>query len=162
MENIRSRKRMNKLRGFIFTCEGTTLFLESKLKTNLLVMSAPPTANNGVFAPVAFAMEKIGGKWKMPILWRLNKTTLRYSELKRELPEISDKVITAQLRELEADGFIFRKVYPVVPPKTEYSLTEKGKSLIALIRQFRAYGVWMMKGESAALNAEKQNAARVI
>lgn len=108
-----------------------------------------------VFAPLAFAMEKIGGVWKMPILWRLQNDPLRYSELKRRLPDISDKVLTSKLRDLEADGFVHRKVYPVVPPKTEYRLTEKGRSVLSLIRQFRAYGVWMMREEGVVGNGKR-------
>ncbi|MFZ2901036.1 MAG: helix-turn-helix domain-containing protein [Saprospiraceae bacterium] len=91
------------------------------------------------YNPVQLVMEQIGGIWKMPILWRLKDKTMRYSEL-RKIPHISDKMLTTQLRELEADGYIHREVYPVVPPKTEYSLTEKGREVIPLISQIRDYG----------------------
>ncbi len=97
------------------------------------------------YNPVEFALHFIGGTWKMPILWRLNKGTMRYGELKKTLPHISDKVITTQLRELEENGLIERKVYAVVPPKTEYSLTEKGLRVIPLINQIRDYGLEMME-----------------
>lgn len=83
----------------------------------------------------------------MPILWRLHKGTMRYGELKKSLPHISDKMITTQLRELEENGLIARKVYAVVPPKTEYSLTEKGLGVIPLIVQIRDYGLQLMKEE---------------
>ncbi|MCA0238285.1 MAG: helix-turn-helix transcriptional regulator [Bacteroidetes bacterium] len=92
------------------------------------------------YNPVQLVMEQIGGVWKMPILWRLKDQTLRYSEL-RKIPHISDKMLTTQLRELEADGYVLRKVYAVVPPRTEYSLAEKGKSVIPLMEQIREYGL---------------------
>lgn len=98
------------------------------------------------YNPVQLVMEQIGGIWKMPILWRLQDQTLRYSELRR-IPHISDKMLTSQLRELEEDGYVHREVYPVVPPKTEYSLTEKGRKIMPLIRQIREYGIDLMSEE---------------
>lgn len=81
-----------------------------------------------------FALSKIGGKWKMPILWRLGQhEVLRYSELRKELTGISHKMLSQQLDELESDGLISRKLYPVVPPKVEYSLTEKGRVALPAI-----------------------------
>ncbi|MBL7805413.1 MAG: helix-turn-helix transcriptional regulator [Saprospiraceae bacterium] len=99
------------------------------------------------YNPVQLVMEQIGGVWKMPILWRLKDKTMRYNEL-RKIPHISDKMLTTQLRELEADGYIHREVYPVVPPKTEYSLTEKGRQIIPLINQIREYGLAIAEQES--------------
>jgi DNA-binding HxlR family transcriptional regulator len=99
------------------------------------------------YNPVQLVMEQIGGVWKMPILWRLKDKTMRYSEL-RKIPHISDKMLTTQLRELEADGYIHREVYPVVPPKTEYSLTEKGMEVIPLISQIRDYGNLLIEREN--------------
>jgi DNA-binding HxlR family transcriptional regulator len=96
------------------------------------------------YNPVQLVMEQIGGIWKMPILWRLQDQTLRYSEL-RKIPHISDKMLSAQLRELEADGYVHRNVYPEVPPRTEYSLTEQGKSVMPLIHQIREYGILLMQ-----------------
>lgn len=98
------------------------------------------------YNPVQLVMEQIGGVWKMPILWRLKDQTLRYSEL-RKIPHISDKMLTTQLRELEGDGYVHREVYAVVPPKTEYSLTEKGRSIIPLINQIREYGIALAEGK---------------
>jgi DNA-binding HxlR family transcriptional regulator len=97
------------------------------------------------YNPVEFAMDRIGGTWKMPILWRLKEKTLRYSELKKDIPRITHKMLTTQLRELEQEGFILRKVYPVVPPKVEYSLTERGKKAILMIEQIRSYGLELMQ-----------------
>ena len=96
------------------------------------------------YNPVEFAMDRIGGTWKMPILWRLQDRIMRYSELKRDIPHISDKMLTTQLRELEADGFLHRKVYAVVPPKTEYSITAKGLESIEVITVIRNYGIKLM------------------
>ncbi|HRW75557.1 MAG: helix-turn-helix transcriptional regulator [Lewinellaceae bacterium] len=96
------------------------------------------------YNPVQLVMEQIGGSWKMPILWRLQDKTMRYSELRR-IPHISDKMLTTQLRQLETDGYIHREVFPVVPPKTEYSLTEKGRAVIPLIVQIRNYGLKLME-----------------
>lgn len=97
------------------------------------------------YNPVEFVMDRIGGTWKMPILWRLRDKTLRYSELKNTMPKVTHKMLTASLRELEVDGFISRLVYPVVPPKVEYSLTERGKDCILLISDLRQYGFKLMK-----------------
>ncbi len=96
------------------------------------------------YNPVQLVMEQIGGIWKMPILWRLKDKVMRYSEL-RKIPHISDKMLTTQLKELEEDGYISRKVYAVVPPKTEYALTEQGKEAIELIDKIRNYGLKIMK-----------------
>ncbi len=97
------------------------------------------------YNPVEFAMDRIGGVWKMPILWRLREKTLRYSDLKKELPHITHKMLSSVLRTLEKEGFITRKVYPVVPPKVEYTITERGKRAIPVIEVIRAYGVELMK-----------------
>lgn len=97
------------------------------------------------YNPVQLVMEQIGGTWKAPILWRLKDQTMRYGELRKDIPHISDKMLTTQLRELEHDGYILRKVYAVVPPKTEYSLTEQGMDMIGLINIIRNYGLKMME-----------------
>ena len=99
------------------------------------------------YNPVEFAMDRLGGTWKMPILWRLKDKVYRFSELKRSIPHISDKMLTSQLRELEADGFIIRTVYAVVPPKTEYAISEKGRSSIPVIEMIRNFGLELMKIE---------------
>ncbi len=97
------------------------------------------------YNPVEFAMDRIGGTWKMPILWRLKDRVLRYGELKKDIPRITHKMLTSQLRELEEEGFIHREVYPVVPPKVEYSITERGKRAIVIIETIRTYGLELMK-----------------
>lgn len=87
----------------------------------------------------------------MPILWRLKDKVFRFSELKRDIPHITDKMLTSQLRQLEAEGFINRKVYAVVPPKVEYSITDKGKTAIPIIEAIRNYGLELMKREGIAI-----------
>lgn len=85
------------------------------------------------------------GTWKMPILWRLKNSVMRYGELKKDIPHITHKMLTSQLRELEKEGFITRRVYPVVPPKVEYSITERGLSAIPIIETIRNYGLRLME-----------------
>lgn len=80
----------------------------------------------------------------MPILWRLKDKVMRYSELKKDIPHITDRMLTMQLRDLEEEGFIDRKVYPVVPPKVEYSMTEKGQTCIPIIETIRNYGLFLI------------------
>lgn len=99
------------------------------------------------YNPVEFALFFIGGTWKMPILWRLNQKTMRYSELKKALPHITHKMLSSQLRELERHEYIVRKVFAVVPPKVEYTITKRGKEVIPLIKAIRNYGLKVMKGK---------------
>ena len=102
--------------------------------------------NNKVYYnPVELAMDRIGGTWKIPILWRLKDRVMRYGELKKDMPRITHKMLTSQLRDLEAEGFVTRKVYPVVPPKVEYTITKRGLRAIAVIETIRDYGLELMK-----------------
>ena len=97
------------------------------------------------YNPVEFAMDRIGGTWKMPILWRLRDRVMRYGELKKDIPRITHKMLTTQLRALEQEGFIVRTVYPVVPPKVEYALSERGRCALEIIEIIRSYGLELMK-----------------
>jgi len=90
--------------------------------------------------PVELSLYIIGGKWKIPIIWSLKESSLRYGELRKSLPKVTHKMLTQQLRELEADEIITRKVYPEVPPKVEYSLTLLGKSIIPVIDLLNEWG----------------------
>ena len=84
--------------------------------------------------PVRNVLSRVGDKWSMLILFTLeNHPTIRFKELQRNIPDISQKMLTATLKALEADGLINREVFPEVPPRVEYALTEKGKSLLPLI-----------------------------
>jgi DNA-binding HxlR family transcriptional regulator len=90
---------------------------------------------------VEACVEVIGGKWKGVILHHLMTSgVLRFNEIQRMKPNLSPRVLTAQLRELEQDGVIVRKVYPVVPPKVEYSLSKAGESLKPLIKTMQEWG----------------------
>jgi len=84
----------------------------------------------------------IGGKWKPIILYHLSlAAAVRFGELRRGMSDVTERMLTRQLRELEADGLVHREVYREVPPKVEYSLTDMGRSLIPLLLQMRAWGV---------------------
>jgi len=86
-------------------------------------------------------LDLIGGKWKPLILYELKDGTLRFSQLMENVqPKITQRMLTKQLRELERDGLITRKVYPQVPPKVEYSLTETGESLMPILDQLCEWG----------------------
>lgn len=98
--------------------------------------------------PLEVTMEIIGGKYKGVIIGHLIGKTLRYSELKKLIPHAAPKMLIQQLKELEADEIISRKLYPVVPPKTEYSLTPRGKSLIPAIIELNKWGMNYLKEEN--------------
>ena len=85
-------------------------------------------------------MKIIGGKWKPIILQQINGETRRFGEFTRLIPEITKQMLTKNLRELEKDGIINRKIYAVVPPKVEYSLTKKGKTLIPVLEIMAIWG----------------------
>lgn len=90
--------------------------------------------------PVEATLEVIRGKWKGAILHHLLSETIRFNQLRRLMPEITQRMLTKQLRELEADKLISRKVYPVVPPKVEYSTTEYGKTIAPVIQALQTWG----------------------
>lgn len=95
--------------------------------------------------PLEVTMEIIGGKYKGVIIGHLIDKTLRYNELQKLISHATPKMLIQQLKELEADGIIQRKLYPVVPPKTEYSLTERGKRLIPSIIELNKWGLAYLK-----------------
>jgi len=97
------------------------------------------------FCPVEGTLDVIGGKWKPLIIWFLRKRVLRFSDLRRSIPGITDVMLTKQLRELEQDGVIKRKVYTQVPPKVEYSLTPLGKTIIPLLDALCDWAIEHMK-----------------
>lgn len=103
--------------------------------------------NRLYYTPIEFALRHIGGTWKMPILWRLQQKPLRFSELKRDIPHISDKMLTSQLRELEQKGLIDRRIYAEVPAKVIYSLTQKGSKTLPVIEIIMKYGYELIKEE---------------
>ncbi|MFN8775342.1 MAG: winged helix-turn-helix transcriptional regulator [Flavobacteriales bacterium] len=97
------------------------------------------------YNPVEFAMDRIGGTWKMPILWRLKDRVMRYGELKKSIPRITDKMLSTQLRDLELEGFVSRQVFAEVPPRVEYRITSRGKRAVTIITEIRNYGLLLMK-----------------
>lgn len=92
------------------------------------------------FCPVTATVSIIGGKWKPIILWILFQEKRRFSEIKRSIPKITQKMLTQQLRELEKDGIVHREVFPVVPPQVEYSLTQKGHTLAPILKAMEKWG----------------------
>ena len=115
--------------------------------------------NKIYYNPVELALRFIGGTYKMPILWRLNQQMMRYGELKKTLPHISHKTLSVQLRQLEADGLIERKVFAVVPPRVEYTITKEGRKAIPVIETIREFGKVIMKDkgikEGSPIQAKK-------
>ncbi|MEM6487561.1 MAG: helix-turn-helix domain-containing protein [Pseudomonadota bacterium] len=91
--------------------------------------------------PVEAALEQIAGKWKGLIIYHLLDGTLRFNELARRVGSVTQRSLTKQLRELEADGIVHRQVFAVVPPRVDYSLTDKGRRLRPVIEALRAWGV---------------------
>jgi DNA-binding HxlR family transcriptional regulator len=92
--------------------------------------------------PVAFTSRILGGKWKARIVWALVRTEpLRFSEVRRACPPVSDRILTKELRELEEWGLISRRQYPVIPPKTEYRLTALGNTLRPVMASMAEWGL---------------------
>lgn len=120
--------------------------LLSLLVTNIKV-SMPEflSKNKKYYTPVEYVFAKIGGTYKMPILWRVKDKSWRYSELKKSISNISDRMLSKSLKELCIDGFVSKTIIPEVPVKVEYSITEKGKEAIPIISSLREYGFELMK-----------------
>ncbi len=120
--------------------------------------------NKRFYNPVDFVFKKLGGTWKIPVLWRMRNNKKRYTELQNDIAHISQKMLTQTLKELEAEGFVSKKVFAEVPPRTEYSLTSKGKKAIEVITYLRNYGLQLMKEEGidydVMIKAEKENALK--
>ena len=98
--------------------------------------------------PVELSLHVIGGKWKMPILWRLKDRTWRFSELRRSLKNVTERVLTKQLRDLEEHGLITRTIHPVVPPHVDYEITELGRTAIPAISSLRDWGTFYLDSTS--------------
>ncbi|HBE80075.1 MAG TPA: transcriptional regulator [Firmicutes bacterium] len=90
--------------------------------------------------PIDTALNMLSGKWKMAILWQLTKGTVRFNELQRRLLNVTQKTLTQQLRDLERDGLIARQIYPEVPPKVEYRLSELGMTIIPVLNCLCQWG----------------------
>ncbi|MCD1261488.1 helix-turn-helix transcriptional regulator [Paenibacillus athensensis] len=103
-------------------------------------INGPAACPSDAGCPVVFTLDVIGGKWKGVLLYHLLEGTKRFNEFRKICPEITQRMLTLQLRELEADGIVHREVYQQVPPKVEYSLTEFGLTLAPIIRSMAAWG----------------------
>jgi DNA-binding HxlR family transcriptional regulator len=114
------------------------------------------TAKREITCPVETTLHLIGGKYKSVILWQLIDKTLRHGELQRLIPQATPKMLTQQLRELEGDGLVARKVYAVVPPKVEYSLTELGKSLQPILYAMYDWGATNMQANGQKICCSMQ------
>ncbi len=108
----------------------------------------------GYNCPIEVTISLIGGKYKAIILWHLINKTLRFNQLQKLIPQATAKMLTQQLRELERDRLVERKVYPVVPPRTEYSLTEQGQSLSPVLMDLCHWGKEYLNG----VDCVKENA----
>ena len=108
---------------------------------------ASQTGSRNKNCPVSATIRLIGGKYMALLLWHLTGRTLRFSQLHRLVPEATPKMLTQQLRELEEDGLIVRTVYPVVPPRVEYSLTPLGESLFPILEAMYRWGSALMEQE---------------
>lgn len=102
--------------------------------------------------PVETTLELIGGKYKALILWHLSEGKLRFSELRKVITGATPKMLTQQLRELEAQALIHREVYPIIPPKVEYSLTELGTSLMPVLMAMRDWGAGYLRSKNIETN----------
>jgi len=107
---------------------------------------------NGNLCPVESTLELIGGKYKALILWHLSENTLRFSELRKAISGATAKMLTQQLRELESQNLVHREVFPIIPPKVEYSLTELGKSLLPILVAMRDWGANYLKTKNLEAN----------
>lgn len=106
----------------------------------------------GYNCPVDTTLDMIGGKYKSLILWHLMNGTLRFGELKKLIPQATPKMLTQQLRELERDELLIRTVYPVVPPKVEYSLSELGRSIRPILTAMYEWGAAYLNGNGVEAN----------
>jgi DNA-binding HxlR family transcriptional regulator len=89
---------------------------------------------------VTYAVQLVGGRWKLPILMQLQKEKKRFGELKKIIPNITERMLTLQLRELEKDGLVSRMVYAEVPPRVEYELTKTGRDLMPVCKELDKWG----------------------
>lgn len=119
----------------------------------LLLESGEKTPNE--ICPVLYTMSILGQRWKLPILWHLaDEGTLRYNELKRGIPIITNIMLTQSLRDLERACLVERREYGTIPPHVEYSLTERGRTLIPILEQIHEWGTDQMEMVVANARAE--------
>ncbi len=100
----------------------------------------PPTPSPNANCPVTRCTKAIGGKWKPVILFCIQNGVDRFGAMRRAIPDVTKQMLTQQLREMEADGLLTRTVFAQVPPRVDYALTERGRSLLPIIDMMRAWG----------------------
>lgn len=105
-------------------------------------------------------MDYIGGKWKTVVLWYLRKDKKRFSELRRLIPNITEKMLSIQLKDLESDGIVKRKIYPEVPPRVEYFLTDFGKTLIPMLEEIAKWGRRLAETRGKMVDKEKSSVSQ--
>ena len=108
-----------------------------------------PRHRDNITCPVEAALSRIGGKWKGLIILRLLERTWRFNELMRSLPGCTQRMLTNQLRDLEEDKIVHREIFPQVPPRVEYSLTEIGRDLEPMVRAMCDWGQRHVEGVDA-------------
>ena len=92
--------------------------------------------------PVVHCLSLVGGKWKLLILYVIKSGSNRFGAMQREIPGITKQMLTLQLRELEADGMLDRKIFAEIPPRVEYTITKRGRSLLPIIDAMKTWGEW--------------------
>lgn len=107
-------------------------------------------------------MDYIGGKWKTVVLWYLRKDKKRFSELRKLIPNITEKMLSLQLKDLENDGIVKRKIYPQVPPKVEYYLTDFGKTLIPMLEEIAKWGRSLAQTKGKMVDKDRSKPKKTI
>ncbi len=116
-----------------------------------------PTADGERHCPVEATLGMIGGKYKTLILWKLiSSGPMRFSELRRAVPAATPKMLTQQLRELEGDGLVHREIFPVIPPRVEYSLTEFGRSIRPVLESMYEWGSRCLERKGLCANCSME------
>lgn len=108
---------------------------------------------------IAIALDVIGGKWKGPILWWIKDEPRRFNELRRLMPEITPRTLTNQLRDLVRDGMVIRTQYEEIPPRVEYSITDRCRSLLPLLDELSAWGKKHITGIQESREASEKRQA---
>jgi DNA-binding HxlR family transcriptional regulator len=113
----------------------------SKNKHTVSSVSMP----DGAGCPVRKAMEIVGGKWKLFIIQQIGKKTLRYGEIKRAIPDITEKMLIQELKSLVESGIVDKRSFGEIPPRVEYKLTAKGKHALPLLKQITKFGIFLQE-----------------
>ena len=118
--------------------------------------SVPASCPSESRCPVEATLGLVGGKYKALILWKLMSGAMRFSELRRAVPGATPKMLTQQLRELEHDGLVHREIFPVIPPRVEYSLTPFGQTIRPVLQSMYAWGTGYLEHRGLKANCSMQ------